>query len=779
MQNKIHKINSPGLGSPLFMSIFFTLLALATASHKILAEFLFRCIKKDVLAYIEYAANIFNSNGFSTFILSPAHVLEHGFSPAAMPANRLLHPLFIALFRLVTDDWLVAGTLASALFFVISAPVIYFLARKLFSPRTALLAASIFAMAVPGVIAKYIICGYSEYAFLFPLFLGILIVFSAKNSKTIAAAGIIVGLAGLARPALPACLPPCLFLVFLLSPKQTRIKDTALFFICTLLPTMSVKWINIFFFGNAALYRNPITEGLKPLICYTRLFHHMAPIYHTDLKNLGTLFFKDLMFASLFWDKLIQISGLIVRNFTDIISGNLPWLGLLALCSLFTPSQRDAQKYFKWFYVAMLLSHILSVSVFGYFPRYFFPTLPITIILAASFVAFVIEKIPAGFKSPVTVILCIALAFAGKNPFPKAMTWEQRRPDWQEIMASKECFAFLDSFIPENAPVVSDLHARVFAWRTNYTHPIMLLPRTFGMFEQINRKISLDTIVIVPGFIYEHSHEWKYLYKHPETFLGFIPHKFQHGISHSVVFTRDGNRLADELTAQSKTQEDTAKQLELLGMARLIRPGNEQAQKLLESAQKQAQAQGARIIARTNEELTKDNIQESWKLAQEAGRFVPGLQMPELIEKSKEQNLLTSQEYNPQKNKRIKMTISHFPSPWWLSDRRSQKMFFGFDTDICFDLEKSGQVEEVKIWINDNSDKFSRPKNLEIFSSTDNFNWTQLTGTVFTDRRHNGKILGLSGLNSFGRFFKVKIRSKPHRPVEFSEIILSGYRLEN
>ena len=341
----------------------------------------------DSFYYGTISRNIFLGNGFSHNCLLPDTSINDQTEYTTATNIVPLHPLFISgLFHIFSASDRVVG-LSSGIFFILTIPFLFLLAKSLFGSTVAIISSLIYIFDT-HLLFTYSICGLTEPMFMFFLIIFFYVLYKSVNYKHFLLAGTVIGLANLTRlDPFFYILPVAVYLF--LSTKNDRIKNMATFLFGYIL-VMSPYFIFCHLkFGNPFIIFSRGYEML-PAAKYTSL------VDSTSSNNLyGLISILAGSFLGILKKMYVHLSGYYHRFF-QIAN---PYLLAFFVVSIFKTYKNKNLRNFSILFLVLFTIQILVSSAavptpksFGQF-RHLIIFYPVMIIFASSLIVSIFENI--------------------------------------------------------------------------------------------------------------------------------------------------------------------------------------------------------------------------------------------------------------------------------------------------------------------------------------------------------------------------------------------------
>ena len=477
----------------------------------------------DSFWYGSVARNIYEGKGFTTNTLDVAHIqfIEENIKASGFSIMKgvPLYPLFISgLFHIFSVSDRVVG-LSSGIFFILTIPFLFLLAKSLFGSTVAIISSLIYIFDT-HLLFTYSICGLTEPMFIFFLVLFFFVLYKSKNYKYFLLAGGVLGLANLTRPDPFFYFIPVAVYLFL-SSKDDRIKNMVSFLFGYIL-VMSPYFIFCHLkFGN-------------PFIIFSRGYEMLPAAEYSSLVNNAFSDNSSSLISTLAGSFLgilkkmyVNLSGYYHRFF-QIAN---PYILAFFVVSIFRSYKNKYLGNFNILFLVMFAVQILVSSAavptpksFGQF-RHLFIFYPIMIIFASSLIVSIFESLRRSSKLRyVFVFLLFLLIFLPTitnfyHTFRSNLKTSHH--NFKEISEMVRSNTSPDDIIATDIPYELSWYSK-----NRFIHVPMLTQKLVNIDNKVPINSMLITSSIIDKLKYsnnpELTKEWDAFIKgFPESFLGF------------------------------------------------------------------------------------------------------------------------------------------------------------------------------------------------------------------------------------------------------------------
>jgi len=333
-----------------------------------------RFYENDAMYYADVARNIADGRGFVAHAIYSEILALVNQTPSPVIARGVLWPWLLSFwFRLfgASDFTTVAFT---GILFVVSVPLFWRISLNLFGNAIATVAAVLFML--DNTVLHYATSGLSESLYVL-LFLAVVwCLVQSPSRRTFLGAGLLLGLCELTREiTLIYLLPLTLWTFFTTQNSMSwrgRLQQPGLFLLGFLLAVSPMLWLDarttgspffhflrtLSYSGNVSLYNMLSSQGSSQVL--TDVSHSLLSF--SRLENGYVRFFEQY------------------RRFFELTSG---FLLAFALVGLLRPGQTPQQRRFRGVVVVLLGVQVLANCFVHWEVRFFFPLLPLLIVMAA------------------------------------------------------------------------------------------------------------------------------------------------------------------------------------------------------------------------------------------------------------------------------------------------------------------------------------------------------------------------------------------------------------
>lgn len=433
----------------------------------------------DAMNYASVARNILEGNGFETDVIIPKFLAYSRENPFAYIVGGSLWPLVLSFFFLIFGVNDNAVALSSGIFFILSVPLIYLLAKELFNRKIAVISALIFTIELNML--YYSVSGLTESLYIFLLLFSFFLFIKARIGWHFLLLGIVLGLSRMVRMNTTFFILPFLLFAYFSLEQKKNIKNPIFLMIGFLFGCFPdlYKEYRIYgdpilgYYGAAAAWgmphfdlreikQNSFITSIDYLVKYPKelLNKYLKNIleYYEGLLKITKPLIMSFFVVSLFkWDKDSKIHKI---------------KGLFLLCFLFQllilgAYAGDAQiRYFHIF-----IPFIIIFSVDSFFLVY------------SNFL-----KIKDIFKETL-IIVTILILLAPTVYF--IISREHFSQDGSDPLILRTKIQMLTN---SNDIIVGDDCVRVAWYADRKTLP---LPKTKKMFEQVNSYLPIKRLLVV------------------------------------------------------------------------------------------------------------------------------------------------------------------------------------------------------------------------------------------------------------------------------------------
>jgi len=459
----------------------------------------------DSFDYAQIARHIYRGEGFVTDFIRPANLLFNG-NPLSRQPDLSNPPLWSftlgSFFRLIEpSDRAVA--LGSGLFYLLSIPLFYLLAKSMFNRRIAFLAL-VFYITNP-VLLRFSISGLPQalLTFLFLLLVYILRIIDEKSLPKTILLGLLMGLMYLTQYSAVLLLVPITGYICFTFKKGQRLRHTLIFLVSFLL--VIFPWL----LRNIKITANPF---------FSLAWHKPAALWFLSGNVLYRSMELSLFDIAFRWTTWIKVALFGIRGYySQLLSlGNTFLIPFFFVAILYRFSDKGLQRFRYTFYV-MLFLPMLILSTGNPGVRGLVHFLPLVIIIATAFFIYVLDRT---IKSNIVKKVLIGL-FVLVNVFPLLLTFVQRSPSRNSY--NKENLYQLQKMAGEDETVVSDIPWAV-AWYTE--RPSLWLPWDLKQYWKIdNTREHIKLAYLTPALLNygraENTGVWRRIY-----LTGQLPKEF-------------------------------------------------------------------------------------------------------------------------------------------------------------------------------------------------------------------------------------------------------------
>lgn len=476
----------------------------------------------DAKEYAALARNVLEGKGLVASIELPYRLMFDANVPFQELRIAPLHPLVISSLFSIFGISDFTAMLSSSLFFFLTIPLIYFLAREMFSKSIAVIATSIFIL--HPTILRYSISGLTEPLFTFLLTLGFYILIKYDSIKSFFLLGIILGLAALTREVAIYYLPG--FLAYIFFYKDRRAKNSIVLLIAFAC-LMAAYWIR-----NYNIFGNPFFDIKYMLLA---AFSPIFPGYTLEKSLVGTSPWQYLLaYPSAFFHKFLV--GLDYYYHTPYIREfNIYILGFF-MVSLLRQHPTKKIEGLKLLLILLIAIQIFISSLTVKFYRYLVPFFPLIFIFATEFILFLFSN--NWIKSRIyryVAIFILSVTFI--YPFTYSIYDGLIRPG--ESLRSKYSYIIdiAQNYTKEDSLILSDV-PHIVGWYGKRTS--IWLPYTLEMMHKIDREIlSIDAILLTNHGMKDsnESEQWEEIFLKSGQIPGFtLVKEWQKGENKALLY---------------------------------------------------------------------------------------------------------------------------------------------------------------------------------------------------------------------------------------------------
>jgi len=292
------------------------------------------------------------------------------------PLNPYIVSRFISFFH--KSDKIVA--LSSAVFYLLSVPLFFFLCMRLFDKRIALYSLALYI--TNPVLLSYSISGLSVSLLIFLFLILILLLYKIPDRYfvRVAAIGIILGLCYLTRYSYGLLYAPLLFYIYMsIDAKKDKVKACVLFTVFFLITTC--PWL----IRNSVLTGNPFytLEFLKPLM-FTTTFPENYLLCSTSPIDISFFQFISLIIKKFYYGIYINYNNLLY----------LPQNYLMPFFIMYFFAKQENLKLLSFKKIVLVLFLTITLILSLYYPgiNILIPFIPIVIVYAVFyFITYIIN----------------------------------------------------------------------------------------------------------------------------------------------------------------------------------------------------------------------------------------------------------------------------------------------------------------------------------------------------------------------------------------------------
>lgn len=489
----------------------------------------------DAMSYSNMATSFLEGRGFSLNISFPLEISlmeKDPLIPFVSSRYPYLHPLYLATFFKIFGINSFSQVLATGTAYIFIAIVVYFLAKKLFGYKVAIVSTMFVIFDSNTLVSS--ISGISEPLFTVFFLLTIYFLCGHINKRTIIMAGVCFGLAQSVRlVGLVYIVPFIMFILF--KEKKIASENALLFFIFFVIASLPVYIQNYINYGSA-MGATPPYYLLNNL---AEQFQHHQPlkILANDVDPVNYVLTHKMVAISKYINVLIP---LLQRFFNGTIIP-LPFF-YAALISLFLLGRKPGIRSLQIFIMLLLCAQIAVNCIMVSVDRYFIPFIPLLIIFSVALLFEIAARFEGRKFAKPTLIASTTIIFLLLFPFKP---WEAKfaaAKESRQVMSSWS--QKLGTFIQENTErdevIVSDV-----PWLTGWygKRPSLWLPASPEIFDEMDKEfIKVDYLFLSANYTlqwWEHKH-WQSLYKSPRNWNGFVPYKiFKYSTYQAILYKRE------------------------------------------------------------------------------------------------------------------------------------------------------------------------------------------------------------------------------------------------
>lgn len=428
----------------------------------------------------EIARNLSEGKGFKTNILMPFKINLNKEVLYYPTKEGLLQPLviyFLSSIFGITDRTVI---LTSLIFFLAILPVIYLITKEIFNKNVAIISVLIFAFNLSSI--KWASYGSPEYIFFFLFLLSIYFLIK----KNIILAGVVFGLAQLARQYTCFYLLPFLIYIYLIYENKliNILKFCITFFIITSISLIHnyVNTSNVFIpqIGNYLAFFTPVYPG------------------HTALRI--TEIINPIEFILSSYPQILSKIKLSIYNFIEFfpLLSN-PYLMAFFIVSIFFHYEDKKENNFRLFtYLLIIFALFFHSITTSYRDRYFFHLLPLIIIIAANLLCIIIDNLKNKFVRVTSIILIIfLLIFPLINDLHNI--YHKKDSLTNEVEFRNKIKELILRNTTENDIIISDAPF-IVSWYTK--RQCFLLPYSIADLENLTNKFNVKGLILSSNYVY-------------------------------------------------------------------------------------------------------------------------------------------------------------------------------------------------------------------------------------------------------------------------------------
>lgn len=353
----------------------------------------------EALDMAQLARNIYEGRGFTTYFIRPVSFFFNSKGLFNQPDlfNAPLYPLILSiLFSLLhVSDRVVA--FGSGIFFLVTAPFVFYLARRILNKTAAYLALVLFL--TNGVLLKLSISGLS-YSFLgLLLVILILVLLAVEDQKAkLITSGVIVALCYLTRYDAGMLILPVLIYVNIFEPGRNRLMSNV--YLVASFGVVVLPW----------LVRNTIVVG-NPFFSVSHFHFKMFTPVFPDHRLLRIAGGSVPLFVSV---PLSMLLGKFVSNIVSgyqsiiLLTGN--FVSAFFYASFLTRLPGTRKLRLRFLVLSMMVIHIMVIALSGEGIGVISIFIPLAIVFGSVFFVQLLERLNLSDKKMGIAILCVFVA---------------------------------------------------------------------------------------------------------------------------------------------------------------------------------------------------------------------------------------------------------------------------------------------------------------------------------------------------------------------------------
>lgn len=463
----------------------------------------------DAMEYASVARNLYIGRGYTNSSIWPVELLSD--KTLSFPAIRRLplHPLVMTTFFHFFGISDMAAALSSSLFFILTIPVIFLLARELFDTSVAVIS-TVWYIFDPGLLG-FSISGLSEPLFTFLLAIALYLMVLSQSPVRLFLMGIVWGLAGLTRPNALFLFLPVVAYVYLFA--KGRRGSQLIPLLGAFIIIMAPYWVRNYLTFGSPFFNTQIYSLLFNPQIYPG--HSLVMTVNPPPSIYGFLATHPLVFLH----KWFVNSVLIITRLPRI---SHPYIFAFVLVSmvitLFNRGENAKRRRFSLFLCVLILIQIflMVISTVEDVIRYLIPFLPVMIIFAAGLLASCLKDMRSRNYFLGTIILAFLVIILQVPSLDHLHELTRKQPE-------KRRFTSVVELIRNNTAagdiVASDMDAYI-GWYGD--RRAIWLPSVSTLHEIDSRIIPVNAILLTSGVkdIPDFDGKWKKVFEE-ERMVGY------------------------------------------------------------------------------------------------------------------------------------------------------------------------------------------------------------------------------------------------------------------
>lgn len=448
--------------------------------------------------FAQIGRNLSEGRGFTTYFLRPL-ALTHGDNAFRQPdlTHGPLYPFILAMSFSVlgAKDWVVALTAGG--FYMLTVPLIYILANRVFSQRVGIITATIFA--ANNLMLEYALSGLHIcfYTFLFTALFLTMFNISERALNDIPLAPSLVILSGFLTGALYLTdslfiwLAPVPLITLLRICQKQRLKAASLFFISFVIVT--TPWM----IRNGLLTGNPVF-GLRGIELWsgTKGWYPNSQAYRMLPEDLtqSVGLFKAVV------NKVLLGSGFVVQTFPQVSAS---WMLAFLLPSLLFKFTSPSINVLRSFMMTLFLMILIGTLLFGVEMPYFVGLIPTMLAFAIAYLLHLVEEVKLPKRAMVNLIILLSIAVV--LPIMSDMFLKEKPPLLKDNITAR----IVKSNIDPDAVILSD-SPWIVAWESD--RPAIWIPIVDANIRGFQKRFPKLGTVFLTESTRSESMEWQMLY---------------------------------------------------------------------------------------------------------------------------------------------------------------------------------------------------------------------------------------------------------------------------